>query len=314
MGTNVPDWGIASEMIRYEALQAKTILNAVKAPSMPFDWSINPYRGCQHGCSFCYARSTHTFLGEAADDTFQRHVFMKTNAAQSLDEQLAKLTLGGRRAVKGGIAIGTATDPYQQAEGKARLTRACLEVLSKYKADVSITTRSPLVLRDLDILRNMKSVSVNISINTLNKTVWRNLEPSTPSPVQRLETVRQLNEAGVPTSVFLAPIVPLLTDGGSDLQEVIHAAAEAGASFVMPSIMRLSTREVKYWFFHCIGQHYPHLTEKMARLYERSAYVPNDYKEPVMDTVKTLLKQHGLSDWDNRRRPAEPPVQLAFSF
>lgn len=301
-------------MVRFEALQAKSILNPVKAPSMPFEWSINPYRGCQHGCSFCYARSTHAFLGEATDDTFQNHVFMKTNAAQSLEEQLSKLTQGGRRSLKGSIAIGTATDPYQQAEGKALLTRSCLEVLVKYKAHVTITTRSPLVLRDLDLLKKMNNISVNFSINTLDQAVWRSLEPSTPSPSQRLGAVRQLNEAGIRASIFLAPIVPFLTDGEKDLEAVIRGGAEAGAAFIMPSFMRLSTPEVKCWFFQCIREKYPHLTAEMARLYQRSAYVPNDYKEPVMKTIQALFERYGVSKWEGVRFPAKEPEQLAFSF
>ncbi|WP_274361822.1 SPL family radical SAM protein [Paenibacillus thermotolerans] len=303
-------------MVRYETLQAKNLLSRVTAPSMPFEWSLNPYRGCQHGCSFCYARSTHTFLGEAADDTFQNTIYMKSNAAQALNDQLAKMTLGGRRSLNGSIAIGTATDPYQQTEGKAGLTRSCLEVLAKYKADVTITTRSPLILRDVDLLKRMNSVSVNISVNTLDNGVWRNLEPSTPSPAKRIDTVRQLNEAGIRTSVFLAPIVPYLTDAEDDLENVIRSAAQAGAAYIMPSFLRLSTPEVKCWFFKCIGERYPHLSAKLARLYERSAYVSREYKQSVTKIVQVYFERYGVSEWDMSRKAetVAAPEQLTFHF
>lgn len=301
-------------MVRYETLQAKTLLSRVSAPSMPFEWSLNPYRGCQHGCSFCYARSTHTFLGESGDDTFQNTIYMKSNAAQALNDQLSKLTLGGRRSLNGSIAIGTATDPYQQTEAKAMLTRSCLEVLAKYKADVTITTRSPLILRDLDLLQQMNSVSVNISINTMDPTVWRNLEPSTPSPAKRIDALRQLNDAGIRASVFLAPIVPYLTDSEDVLEDVIRSAAQAGAAYIMPSFLRLSTPEVKLWFFKCIGEQYPQLSAKLARMYERSAFVPKQYKQSVTKMIHAHFERYGISEWDLTHRAQPAPEQLSFSF
>lgn len=278
--------------IQYEPMQAKTILNPVKAPSMPFDWSINPYRGCQHGCSFCYARSTHSFLGVEADDTFQRHIFLKQSAPDILREQLRKRMRSRKAAELGQIAIGTATDPYQQVEAKALLTRGCLEVLAEFQAPVTITTRSPLILRDLDLLKTLKHVSVNISVSTLNNTVWKQFEPSTPSPAQRLRTVRELNEAGIPTGIFAAPILPHITDGEADLSELIQAAADAGSRFVMPSYLRLSTREVKVWFFQTLRQHYPQLAGVYADMYHASSSTPAHYKAPKMKLIDQLLQKH----------------------
>jgi DNA repair photolyase len=294
-----------SSKVQFEPLQVKTILNPVKAPSMPFDWSINPYRGCQHGCSFCYARSTHSFLGMEADDTFQQHIFLKSDAPAVLREQLTKRLRGNKRAWDWGpVAIGTATDPYQQIESKAMLTRGCLEVLAEFQVPVTITTRSPLILRDLDLLKRLPVVSINVSIGTLNNKLWRQFEPSSPSPAQRLTTVERLIEQGIPAGVFAAPLLPYLTDSEADLQELVAAAAKAGAQFFMPSYLRLSTSAVKVWFFHSLQQHYPQLTEKYAQLYHNSGSLPRAFRDPVMRKLDALLLQHKMNI--HTFVPAEP--------
>lgn len=299
--------------MHYEPMKAKTILNPVKAPSMPFDWSINPYRGCQHGCSFCYARSTHSFLGVEADDTFQRHIFIKEAAPDILREQLRKRLRNRKAAELGDIAIGTATDPYQQVEAKTRLTRGCLEVLAEFKVPVTITTRSPLILRDLDILKTMSRISVNISLNTLNNTVWRQFEPSTPSPAQRLRTVKELNEAGIPAGIFAAPILPYLTDSEADLSELLRAAAEAGAQFLMPSYLRLSTPEVKVWIFQTLRQHVPHLAGPYARLFEASSYTPAEYKAPKLKLIDELLHKYALTRYKGAAKEASAGAECVES-
>jgi len=274
----------------YEPIRPKTVLNPVKAPSMPFDWSINPYRGCQHGCSFCYARSTHAYLGETADDAFQKHVFWKRDAPDVLRAQLRRM----QDRLPDYVAIGTATDPYQQLEGKARLTRGCLEALAEFGVPVSITTRSPLVLRDLDLLRSMPGSSVNISLHTLDLGIWRSFEPSTPAPRLRLDAVRRLNEAGVQAGVFMAPILPDLTDGEDAVSALLGACVQAGAAFVSPSYLRLSTPEVKSWFFHALQQAYPERVEAYGRLYWRSAYVPEEYRKPRLERIRKLIQSRGL--------------------
>jgi DNA repair photolyase len=254
--------------IQYESVTCKTILNEVKAPSMPFEKSINPYRGCQHGCSFCYARSTHSFLGLEANDSFQNHILLKSNAAEALEQQLKRMTRSRKNSSSiGRIAIGTATDPYQPIEGRMKLTRQCLEVLAKYQLPTSITTRSPLILRDLDLLKEIPITSVNISVTTLDQKVWRNTEPSTPFPMKRLETVQRLNEEGIPTGIFMAPILPYLTDRLEDLSALLQQAASHKTKFVMSSFLRLSTSAVKVWFFQTLQKHYPHLVRPYAELY-----------------------------------------------
>lgn len=279
---------------QYLPMRAKTILNAVNAPSMPFDWSINPYRGCQHGCSFCYARSTHAFLGEAADDTFQHRIFYKDDAPSILRGQLQRMRARGK--LPSHVAIGTATDPYQQVEAKAKLTRGCLETLAEFGVGVSITTRSPLVLRDLDLLRAMPGASVNISLHTLDTRIWRTFEPSTPSPARRLECARTLTDAGVRVHAFMAPILPLLTDGEAETEALVQAIADAGVRHMMSSFMRLSTPEVKSWFFSVLRASYPELAETYGKLYWHSPRLPDSYRRPVYARIAAQMKQHGLSE------------------
>ncbi|MDG0792784.1 radical SAM protein [Cohnella ginsengisoli] len=279
---------------QYLPMRAKTILNAVSAPSMPFDWSINPYRGCQHGCSFCYARSTHAYLGEAADDAFQHRIFYKDDAPAILRAQLQRMRARGK--LPSHVAIGTATDPYQQLEAKARLTRGCLETLAEFDVGVSITTRSPLVLRDLDLLRALPGASVNISIHTLDTRIWRTFEPSTPSPARRLECARTLTEAGIRVHAFGAPILPLLTDGESDTEALVEALANAGVRHMMSSFLRLSTPEVKSWFFSVLRAAYPELAEAYGKLYWHSARLPDSYRRPVYARIAAQMKRYGLSE------------------
>jgi DNA repair photolyase len=288
----------------FQDMTVKQTLNRVK--EMPFAWSINPYRGCAHGCSFCYARATHSFLGMQADDSFQNHIFVKVNAAEALEQQLSRLARkhGGdlrelARAV-GLVAIGTATDPYQQVEAKARLTRACLEVLAKYQIPTTITTRSPLILRDLDILRELPLRSINISINTLDAGLSRRLEPAASFPRKRLETVQRLAEDGLPAGIFLAPILPYLTDGTENLRELIAQARQHRAAFAVPSVLRL-VPDVKAWYFSVLAQHYPKLLPAYRQLY-RGTYPPRSYTEPLLQRVQQLL--------DRYRLPASPPARL----
>lgn len=292
--------------IQYEPMPVKTLLNPVKAPSMPFEWSINPYRGCQHGCAFCYARATHSFLGVEADDTFQNRIFLKQNAPEALRRQLDKMSRS-RKGLSGigRIAIGTATDPYQQAEAAEKLTRQCLEVLAEYSVPVSITTRSPLILRDMDLLRRLPGVSVNMSIGTLRSDVWRDFEPTTPSPGKRLETVKRLHDEGIDANVFIAPILPYLSDSADDLRDLIEAIAECRPRSVMSSFLRLSTQEVKVWFFRALHSKYPHLTETYAGLYRGIAYAPDDYRTPIKQTIRRLLEQYGLRDAEMYRSSAD---------
>lgn len=280
----------------YEDWPTKQTLNRVQAPNMPFGWSINPYRGCAHGCCFCYARATHAYLGLEADDAFQNHIFVKVNAAEALEAQLRRLVrkYGLPEAARriGPVAIGTATDPYQPVEAKARQTRECLKVLARYRIPLTVTTRSPLIVRDLDILKEANVKAVHLSINTLDLRVWRNLEPESPSPYKRLEAVRTLSDAGLNAGVFLAPILPRLTDGEGRMEEVLTAAKAAGARFAVASILRLSP-DVKTWFFRVLRERYPVLLEDYRRLY-RTAYPPAAYADAVIRRAHRIMKRVGV--------------------
>jgi len=320
---------------RYETIAAKQVLNRVKVESMPFDWSINPYRGCAHGCSFCYARGFQSFLGKEPNDEFQNHIFLKTNAADALERQLARIakSYGARPEATGplvgSVAIGTATDPYQPIEGKAGITRSILAVLAKYRVPTSVTTRSPLILRDVDLLERMDVTSINISVSTLDPDVTRKLEPATPNPAKRLETVEALAARGLPAGVFIAPILPFLTDDEASLDALFASAKRRGAAFAMTSLLRLSP-DVKPWYFRTLEMHFPELTRRYAALYDK-AYARADYAESMRTLLARLSAKHGL-DGRVPERPAAPApgsvadgrigrtasapeaIQLTFSF
>jgi len=276
-----------------EPLAAKTILNRVNAPAMPFDWSINPYRGCQHGCGFCYARGTHAFLGQPANDAFQRHIYWKEGAPDILRGQLERLARQGR--MPDHVAIGTATDPYQPLEAKARLTRGCIEALAEYGVPFSVTTRSPLVLRDLDILRRAPVLAVNISLHTLDMRVWRRFEPASPAPWRRLEAIGRLADAGVPVTVFAAPMLPYLTDSREAAAELAEACKTRGAKSAMVDFLRLQTPEVKQWFFGVLERHYPELVPAYGRLYYLRAGLPDSYLRPARERVTEEFRRRGLT-------------------
>lgn len=299
----------------YEDVLSKQVMNKVTAPSMPFGWSLNPYRGCTHGCSFCYARSTHTYLGFDADDTFRNHVLVKDNVAAVLKQQLTrKLQRAGGNHDKmvadiGLLAIGTATDPYQPVEAQRQLTRDCLKVLAEFQVLTSITTRSPLILRDVDILSEMNLQSIHVSVNTMDVDVWRNLEPATPAPRRRIETVQKLKESLLPADVFLAPIIPCLTDSIEDLGAVIEAAAESYADSLWPSVLRLSA-DVREWFMKTLATTYPHLVRKYEKLY-RISYPPHWYVNPLMNNVHQLLRDSPMyrSGLREREKSAENKIR-----
>lgn len=283
---------------RYESTQTKQTLNRVQEERMPFDWSINPYRGCAHGCSFCYARAFQSFLGLGAEDEFQNRILIKENAAEALEAQLAKLAIkyGGRPEAAGArigkVAIGTATDPYQPVEAKAKITRACLEVLAKYQVPTTITTRSPLILRDMDVMSRMRSVSVNISLNTLDPSIVRNLEPETPAPAQRLETLHALAEGGIHAGVFIAPVLPGLTDSEDALGTLIREAKTHDAKFAMVSVLRLSP-DVKSWYYQALQRSYPQLLPDYLKRYSGSR-AKKSYVNEVHERAERLLRTYGL--------------------
>jgi len=287
----------------FEEIECKSIVNRVTPGTVrqvPFRWTLNPYRGCQHACTYCFARHTHEFMGYDAGRDFESKVVVKINAAEALRRDLARPSWGREL-----IAIGTACDPYQQAELKYSLTNRCLRVLRDFANPASITTKSPHVLRDIDVLQDLSrraEVRVTFSIATLDEDVWKRTEPATARPQKRLEAVRLLSEAGIQAGVMLAPILPGLTDDPSKLEEVVQAARDHGAGYLHDNVLflRPGTRE---WFMPFLREAYPHLAERYARYY-RGWYAPKTYTQDVAQQVDRLRLKYGLA----RPEPVGPSV------
>src|SRR5947209_8122493 len=224
-------------------IQCKSAINRVWG--MPFDWSINPYRGCRHACVYCYARPTHEYLGMNGAEEFQEVIFAKTNAPEVVRREL------GRRSWRGDeVVIGTATDPYQQAESRYRITRGILEAFRDFHNPVSITTKSPMVLRDLDLLSELAhhaEVTVHFTVTTLDEELRRKIEPTTSKPHKRIEAMQTLRRHGIRAGIFLSPVLPGLTDDTVHLEAVIAAAAQAGADFLFSQVLRLGPGISEYY-------------------------------------------------------------------
>jgi DNA repair photolyase len=247
----------------YRPLFPRSVLNENPNPDLFFRWTINPYRGCEFGCGYCFARYTHTFLDERGTEDFERRVYVKVSAARVLAQEVTPERLRGRP-----IALGTATDPYQPAETQFGVTRSTLEVLSRCPdLDLSITTKSPLVLRDLDLLRAIartRRLRVNVSLTTLQPALARILERRAPSPRRRLETIRRLAEGGVPVSVFVMPILPGITDHPDDLLRLLRAARSAGATGAHSGLVHLGEVAMRT-FRPILERHFPHLAAEYLR-------------------------------------------------
>ncbi|HYG32728.1 MAG TPA: PA0069 family radical SAM protein [Methylophilaceae bacterium] len=243
----------------------RTIINYVKSPDISFDRSINPYRGCEHGCTYCFARPTHTYLGYSAGLDFESRILIKPDAAELLRKELAK---PGYSCAP--IAMGTNTDPYQPLERKYKITRSILEVLAEYKHPVTIVTKNALVERDIDILGPMAAeglARVFVSVTTLNKDICRTLEPRAAAPHRRLEAIKALSDAGVPTGVMTAPILPVLTD--TEMEAILEAAAKAGAKYAGYVLLRLPL-EVAPLFEEWLKEYFPLKAEHVMSIVRQS--------------------------------------------
>ncbi|PZS29128.1 MAG: radical SAM protein [Pseudonocardiales bacterium] len=263
---------------------AKRILNEVPAQSrMPFRWTINVYRGCSHSCKYCFARPTHEYLGLNLGEDFDRKIVVKINAVEKLRAELANPKWTGEA-----VAMGTNTDPYQRCEGKYRLTRGVLEALAQRGNPFSILTKSPLVLRDLDVLTTAAvraEVTVNFSIGTLDERVWRATEPGTPNPRRRVEAIRQLADAGIRTGALIAPVLPGLSDRPEQVREVAETIRNAGGRVlgVLPLHLRPGVRE---HFLAWLAEYDPALHADYLRRYARGAYAPKAYGERLRANIR----------------------------
>ena len=294
--------------VEYREEPCKVALNRVRG--MPFEWSLNPYMGCVHRCTFCYVRGFEHRADRPWDDRYGRSIRVKVNVAEVLARELRRTSWAG-----GGIAIGAATDPYQPAEGRYRLTRACLEVLRDAASPFSLITRGPLIVRDIDVLAEAAAradVSVTFSVPTVDEQVWRTTEPGTAPPRQRLRALRQLVQAGVRASVGMAPILPGLSDHPRQIERVVTAAREAGACGIWANLLYLrpGTRE---HFLACLERDWPELKPDYERLYAGRAYLPRSKLAPVRAAVGRLAREHGIADRRQvRLRPPAPAEQLAL--
>jgi DNA repair photolyase len=286
--------------VEYREEPCKSALNRVKG--MPFDWSLNPYMGCAHRCTFCYVRAFERRADRPSDDRYGASIRVKVNVAEVLRAELARPSWRGE-----GIAIGAATDPYQPAEGRYRLTRSCLEALRDAGNPFSIITRGPMIVRDVDVLveaARRADVSVTFSVPTVDDAVWRSTEPGTAPPGQRLRALRTLVEAGVRASVGMAPLLPGLSDDPASLERVVVAAREAGACGIWANLLYLrpGTRE---HFLACLERDWPELLPEYRRLYARGAYLPQADARPAKEEVRRLAKEHRVRD--RRALRLQPP-------
>ncbi|MCS7235308.1 MAG: radical SAM protein [Armatimonadota bacterium] len=286
-------------------VRVKSVLNRVCG--MGFEWSVNPYRGCAHGCPFCYARRTHWFLDEDGVGRWSTRIFVKVNAREVLRRELARPSW--KRDL---VAVGTATDPYQPAEARYRITRSILQVLAEFRTPASLVTRSPLVLRDVDVLQDLArraGATVCVSLVTLDPELARQLEPTVALPRHRLQAVQRLSQAGIRTGVMLAPVLPGITDDPDNLEAVVRAAAESGAHFVAHNVLHLGevTREA---FRAFLEARYPHLVRVYQALYPRR-YAPSGYRREVALRV-TQLKRKVRFKAGGVLQPPSAPQQLAL--
>ena len=284
----------------YRDEPCRAALNRVR--NMPFAWSLNPYMGCAHRCTFCYVRAFERIADRPSDSRYGMSIRVKTNLVEVLRRELARRSWRRER-----VAVGTATDPYQPAEGRFRLTRGAIEALGSARTPFYIITRGPMIIRDVDVLASAArraDVSVTFSIPTIDRRIWRLTEPGTAPPEQRLRAIRTLIDAGIDASVGLAPILPGLSDDPKLLADVVRAAREAGATSAWTNVLHLKpgTRE---HFLDNLARDWPELLPKYRALYERRAYLPNDVLNPVRRQVAALASRFEIAD-----RRANPIVPL----
>jgi DNA repair photolyase len=278
--------------LEFMHVMAKKIINGVpNTSSMPFNWTINAYRGCSHACTYCFARPTHDYLGLGIGEDFDRKIVVKINAVEKLRAELRAPTWRGDP-----IAMGTNTDPYQRCEGKYRLTRGIIEALTERANPFSILTKSALILRDLDLLKRAAEVTdvhVAFSIGTLDERIWRATEPGTPNPRRRVDAVQAITAAGIPVSVLIAPILPGLSDSKAQLREVVRAVVDAGATSVTALALHLRPG-VREHFMSWLVEFDPELHTRYESRYAGGAYIDREYREWLSGTVRTFARHAGL--------------------
>lgn len=290
---------------RFYEVRAKTILNRVpEASRMPFRWTINPYRGCTHACVFCFARPTHTYLDLDAGRDFEREIVVKVNAPERLRAELRRPSWRGEH-----IALGTNTDPYQWVEGRYRLMRGIWEAMIEARNPGSVLTKSPLLLRDLDLMLELNRrarFTAALSVPTIEERAWRASEPHTPGPRARLEAVAKLTAAGIRTGVLVAPLMPGINDDPEQVREILRLCSEAGAAYVTGIALHLR-REVRQVFMEWLQAERPELIDRYRALYRSGAYAPADERRRLA-ALLAHPEHPGSGEWGRGRR-VEPPAR-----
>jgi DNA repair photolyase len=298
-------------MTFYE-VQAKSIVNRVpEASRMPFRWTINPYRGCQHSCIYCYARQSHSYLELDTGTDFDTKVVVKVNAPELVRKKMASPGWSGEH-----IAMGTNVDCYQRAEGRYRLMPGIIGALNDAANPFSILTKGTLILRDMELLAaaaEVTDVGLNVSVGFVDKELWRSVEPGTPAPARRLEACAALNQRGLRCGVLMGPVVPFLSDSPAQLDAAVSQIAAAGATHVSPIVLHLrpGTRE---WFFRWLGANHPGLVGRYLDLYGRSAYAPKSYQAKIAGQVRELADKYRIGrpgpGLGRRAGPERPATQV----
>src|SRR5262245_32828912 len=288
---------------RYQEVTCRSALNPVKG--MPFNWTLNPYRGCTHGCHYCFARRYQTQFELGFGDEFSSLIFVKVNFADVLRRELDKPSWTREL-----VALGTATDPYQPIEGHYRLTRRAIEALIAARTPVGVVTKGPMIVRDADLLRQLSSVAkvtVCLSVPTVDEEAWRALEPGTAHPLQRLRAVRVLRDAGVNAGVLMAPVVPGFTTQTAKLEATIKAAVDHGAAFMGANLLYLKGG-TKDHFMGFLAQEFPEMVQGYRRLYP-GAYASPAYAATVRGLIDTLQQRHDVGRRRFRRDDATADAQ-----
>lgn len=290
--------------VEYFTLQTRSLLNRCTVDRMPFTWTINPYRGCEFACKYCYARYTHEFMEMRDGLEFEQKIFVKQHAADLLRQELRQVKASEE------IAIGTATDPYQPAERRFEVTRAILEEFARHKGfEIGIVTKSNLVLRDIEVLQQISASNklfVNLTVTTMNADLARILEPRAPRPDLRLEAVRKLNQDRIDAGVICAPVLPGITDSPRDLDALVRASAKAGAKYISANSLFLKPCSAAV-FMPFLEAEFPHLVESYRQRYQSRAFLPNAYRKRLSQLMAKLRQKYGIrSDYDRYSERSHP--------
>jgi DNA repair photolyase len=297
----------------YFLLPVRSILNDCNSDKVPFRFTVNPYRGCEFGCHYCYARYTHEFM-DVPGDEFESKIYVKQNVGPLADRDLSAEPVWGEH-----IAIGTATDPYQPAEREFGATRAILEKMAEREGlSLSITTKSNQVVRDIDLLKRISehsSLTVNLSITTVRAALARTLEPRAPRPDLRLGAVRELRDAGIAAGVLAMPIVPGITDAAEDLDALAKAARDAGAQWFAGNVLYLRSASLKH-FINFVGGQFPKLARQYESWYVRHGNAPESYRKEISALVESLRMKYGLGsrpEGGSAKSWKSPQLQLSLT-